>query len=43
MALKCSILHNVSCGLAYLHERSPPEPTGHPQPTSREDSSAVAP
>ncbi|CAI8031382.1 Receptor-like protein kinase BRI1-like 3, partial [Geodia barretti] len=24
MALKCSILHNVSCGLAYLHERSPP-------------------
>ena len=24
MALKCSILHNVACGLAYLHERSPP-------------------
>ena len=23
MALKCSILHNVACGLAYLHERSP--------------------
>lgn len=22
--LKCSILHNVACGLAYLHERSPP-------------------
>ena len=24
MALKCSVLHNVACGLAYLHERSPP-------------------
>ena len=24
MALKCSILHNVGCGLAYLHELSPP-------------------
>ena len=24
MALKCSVLHNVVCGLAYLHERSPP-------------------
>ena len=23
MALKCSVLHNVACGLAYLHERSP--------------------
>ena len=23
-ALKCSVLHNVACGLAYLHERSPP-------------------
>ena len=22
-SLKCSILHNVACGLAYLHERSP--------------------
>ncbi|CAI8032142.1 E3 ubiquitin-protein ligase TRIM71, partial [Geodia barretti] len=22
MALKCSVLHNVACGLAYLHERS---------------------
>ena len=22
--LKCSVLHNVACGLAYLHERSPP-------------------
>ncbi|CAI8017854.1 Receptor-like protein kinase HSL1, partial [Geodia barretti] len=24
MALKCSVLHNVACGLAYLHKRSPP-------------------
>ena len=24
MALKCFVLHNVACGLAYLHERSPP-------------------
>ncbi|CAI8005020.1 Probable serine/threonine-protein kinase DDB_G0271682, partial [Geodia barretti] len=24
MALKCSVLHNVACGLAYLHEHSPP-------------------
>ena len=24
MALKCSVLHNVAYGLAYLHERSPP-------------------
>ena len=24
MALKCSVLQNVACGLAYLHERSPP-------------------
>ena len=24
LSLKCSILHNVACGLAYLHERSPP-------------------
>ena len=24
LGLKCSILHNVVCGLAYLHERSPP-------------------
>ena len=24
MAIKCSILSNVACGLAYLHERSPP-------------------
>ena len=24
MTLKCSVLHNVACGLAYLHERSPP-------------------
>ena len=24
MNLKCSVLHNVACGLAYLHERSPP-------------------
>ena len=24
MALKCSVLHNVACGLAYLHEQSPP-------------------
>ena len=24
MSLKCSVLHNVACGLAYLHERSPP-------------------
>ena len=24
MALKCSVVHNVACGLAYLHERSPP-------------------
>ena len=24
MALKCSVLHNVASGLAYLHERSPP-------------------
>ena len=24
MALKCSVLHNVACGLAYLHERSQP-------------------
>ena len=24
MGLKCSVLHNVACGLAYLHERSPP-------------------
>ena len=24
MNLRCSVLHNVACGLAYLHERSPP-------------------
>ena len=24
LSLKCSILQNVACGLAYLHERSPP-------------------
>ena len=24
MALKCSVLHNVACGLAFLHEQSPP-------------------
>ena len=24
ISLKCSILHQVACGLAYLHERSPP-------------------
>ena len=24
MGLKCSVLHNVASGLAYLHERSPP-------------------
>ena len=24
MGLKCRVLHNVACGLAYLHERSPP-------------------
>ena len=24
LSLKCSILDNVACGLAYLHERSPP-------------------
>ncbi|CAI8044997.1 Probable tyrosine-protein kinase DDB_G0283397 [Geodia barretti] len=24
LSLKCSILHNVACGLAYLHERTPP-------------------
>ena len=24
LSLKCSVLHNVACGLAYLHERSPP-------------------
>ena len=24
MALKCSVLHNVACGLAHLHERLPP-------------------
>ena len=24
LSLKCSILHNVACGIAYLHERSPP-------------------
>ena len=24
LSLKCPILHNVACGLAYLHERSPP-------------------
>ena len=24
LSLKCSILHNVASGLAYLHERSPP-------------------
>ena len=24
MALRCSVLHNVASGLAYLHERSPP-------------------
>ena len=24
MGLKCSVLHNVACGLAYLHELSPP-------------------
>ncbi|CAI8013089.1 Putative cysteine-rich receptor-like protein kinase 16 [Geodia barretti] len=24
LIMKCSILHNVACGLAYLHERSPP-------------------
>ena len=24
LGLKCSILHNVACGLAYLHEHSPP-------------------
>ena len=24
VVLKCSVLHNVACGLAYLQERSPP-------------------
>ena len=24
MALRCSVLHNIASGLAYLHERSPP-------------------
>ena len=24
MALKCSVLHDAACGLAYLHDRSPP-------------------
>ena len=24
MSLKCRVLHNVACGLAFLHERSPP-------------------
>ena len=24
VSLKCSILHDVACGLAYLHERTPP-------------------
>ena len=24
LSLKCCILHNVACGLAYLHERTPP-------------------
>ena len=24
LSLKCSVLHNVACGVAYLHERSPP-------------------
>ena len=24
LSLRCSILHNAACGLAYLHERSPP-------------------
>ena len=24
IALKCSVLHDAACGLAYLHERSPP-------------------
>ena len=24
MSLKCSVLHNVACGLTYLHERTPP-------------------
>ena len=24
MSLKCSVLHNVASGLAYLHERTPP-------------------
>ena len=24
LSLKCSILHNVACGVAYLHDRSPP-------------------
>ena len=24
LSLKCSVLHNVACGLAYLHQRSPP-------------------
>ena len=24
LSLKCSILHNLACGLAYLHERTPP-------------------
>ena len=24
LSLKCSVLHDVACGLAYLHERSPP-------------------
>ena len=24
VVLKCTVLHNLACGLAYLHERSPP-------------------